>query len=103
MLPEAEAVERSPRVVTTTLIRVHPWFNFGVRVCAGEAECHAGASPAGRIGLFTTETCVREEAVGGVEQAGAWHWAMTTAVVSPSARTRLLCKMRASTRPAMRR
>ena len=32
-------------------------------VCAGEAGCHAGASPAGRIGLFTTESCVREEAV----------------------------------------
>ena len=36
--------------------------NFGVRVCAGEAGCHAGASPAGRIRLFTTESCVREEA-----------------------------------------
>jgi len=36
--------------------------NFGVQVCAGEAGCHAGASPAGRIGLFTTESCVREEA-----------------------------------------
>src|SRR5208282_3658566 len=26
--------------------------NFRVRACAGEAGCHAGASPAGRIGLF---------------------------------------------------
>ena len=39
-----------------------PLFYFGVRVCAGEAGCHAGESPAGRIGLFTTESCVREEA-----------------------------------------
>ena len=31
--------------------------------CAGEAGCHAGESPAGRIRLFTTESCVREEAV----------------------------------------
>src|SRR6266496_2027918 len=30
--------------------------------CAGEAGCHAGESPAGRIGLFTTESCVRDEA-----------------------------------------
>ena len=30
--------------------------------CAGEAGCHAGESPAGRIRLFTTESCVREEA-----------------------------------------
>ena len=37
--------------------------DFGVRVCAGEAGCHAGESPAGRIGLFTTESRVREEAV----------------------------------------
>ena len=36
--------------------------NFGIRVCAGEAGCHTGASPAGRIGLFTTESCVRDEA-----------------------------------------
>lgn len=36
---------------------------FRIRVCAGEAGCHAGASPAGRIGLFTTESWVREEAV----------------------------------------
>ena len=34
-----------------------------VPVCAGEAGCHAGESPAGRIRLFTTESCVREEAV----------------------------------------
>jgi hypothetical protein len=36
--------------------------NFEIRVCAGEAGCHAGESPAGRIGLFTTESRVREEA-----------------------------------------
>ena len=43
-------------------IRVHPWLNFGVRVCAGEAGRHAGVSPAGRIRLFTTESWVWEEA-----------------------------------------
>ena len=37
-------------------------FNFGIRVCAGEAGCYAGASPAGRIGLFTTESWIWEEA-----------------------------------------
>jgi hypothetical protein len=37
--------------------------SFGLRVCAGEAGCHAGENPAGRIGLFTTESWVREEAV----------------------------------------
>ncbi|MGA3144105.1 MAG: hypothetical protein ABSF10_13935, partial [Verrucomicrobiota bacterium] len=36
--------------------------HFGFWVCAGEAGCHAGESPAGRIGLFTTESWVREEA-----------------------------------------
>jgi len=36
--------------------------NFGFRACAGEAGCHAGESPVGRIGLFTTESWVREEA-----------------------------------------
>jgi hypothetical protein len=35
---------------------------FSFRVCAGEAGGHAGGSPAGRIGLFTTESWVREEA-----------------------------------------
>jgi hypothetical protein len=50
-------------------------FDFGVRVCAGEAGCHAGESPAGRIGLFTTESWVREEA----------------ARPNPKARSRLNC------------
>ena len=50
-------------------------FNFGIRVCAGEAGCHAGESPAGRIGLFTTESWVREEA----------------ARPNPKARSRLNC------------
>lgn len=36
-----------------------PLQRSGVR---GEAVSHAGASPAGRIGRFTTESCVREEA-----------------------------------------
>jgi len=44
-------------------------------VCAGEAVCHAGESPAGRIRLFTTESCVREEA----------------ARLNPKARRRLNC------------
>ena len=35
---------------------------FGGWVCAGEAGRHAGASPAGRIRLFTTESWVWEEA-----------------------------------------
>ena len=36
--------------------------NFPVRVCAGEAGGHAGASSAGRTGLFPNKRCVREEA-----------------------------------------
>jgi len=32
------------------------WKNGKEMVCAGEAGCHAGESPAGRIGLFTTES-----------------------------------------------
>ena len=35
---------------------------IGIQACAGEAVCHAGESPVGRIRLFTTESCVREEA-----------------------------------------
>jgi len=54
---------------------VHPWLNCGFQVSADEAGCHAGASPAGRIGLFTTESCIREEA----------------ARPSPKARCRLNC------------
>ena len=42
--------------------RVLPDSDCTVPACAGEAGCHAGASPAGRIRLFTTESCVREEA-----------------------------------------
>ena len=36
----------------------------GIRVCAGEAGCHTGESPARRIGLFTTESTTLTEPSG---------------------------------------
>ena len=58
-LLDRSAVLKPLRLRTAAL---RPSGYFGIRVCAGEAGCRAGASPAGRIGLFTTESRVREEA-----------------------------------------
>ncbi|MBI5386073.1 MAG: dihydrofolate reductase family protein, partial [Verrucomicrobia bacterium] len=54
----AEAVELELRSAK----RVGDEMFLRYRVCAGEAGRHAGVSPAGRIGLFTTESWVWEEA-----------------------------------------
>ena len=56
-------VKRRERRAPCGLALRPSYLYFGVRACAGEAGSHAGASPAGRVRLFTTESWVWEAAV----------------------------------------